>query len=108
MATYDYSCKTCGLQFEHVQSMKDDALTECLCEKKGTVERMITSTAGIIFKGTGFYVTDYKKDNSKPAAVTAEAPVTAELPSVPVATTATAEAPKTTTPTATNTTNTNV
>ncbi|TGL59719.1 zinc ribbon domain-containing protein [Leptospira ognonensis] len=65
MATYDYSCKTCGKQFEHVQSMKDDALTECLCGKKGKVERMITGTAGIIFKGTGFYVTDYKKSDSK-------------------------------------------
>lgn len=65
MPTYDYSCKTCGKQFEHVQSMKDDAITECLCGKKGTVERMITGTAGIIFKGTGFYVTDYKKDSSK-------------------------------------------
>ncbi|MDZ4726871.1 MAG: FmdB family zinc ribbon protein [Leptospira sp.] len=65
MPTYDYSCKTCGKQFEHVQSMKDDAITECLCGKKGTVERMITGTAGIIFKGTGFYVTDYKKDGAK-------------------------------------------
>jgi len=45
--------------------MKDDAITECLCGKKGTVERMITGTAGIIFKGTGFYVTDYKKDGAK-------------------------------------------
>lgn len=45
--------------------MKDDALTECLCGKKGKVERMITGTAGIIFKGTGFYVTDYKKDGAK-------------------------------------------
>jgi len=61
MATYDYLCKTCGKQFEHTQSMKDDALTQCLCENKGTVERLITGTTGIIFKGSGFYVTDYKK-----------------------------------------------
>jgi putative FmdB family regulatory protein len=79
MATYDYSCKTCGKQFEHVQSMKDDALTECLCGKKGQVERMITGTAGIIFKGTGFYVTDYKKEGAKtestgPAAAKTETP----------------------------------
>lgn len=67
MATYDYLCKTCGKQFEHVQSMKDNALTECLCGKNGTVERMITGTAGIIFKGSGFYVTDYKKDSGNKA-----------------------------------------
>ncbi len=87
MATYDYSCKTCGKQFEHVQSMKDDALTECLCGKKGKVERMITGTAGIIFKGTGFYVTDYKKDSAKGES--------SSLPPV---------APKTDTPAPTNTT----
>ncbi|MDF3820204.1 zinc ribbon domain-containing protein [Leptospira sp. 96542] len=73
MATYDYQCKTCGKQFEHVQSMKEDALTECLCGQKGTVERMITGTAGIIFKGTGFYVTDYKKDANKPTPSTGPA-----------------------------------
>jgi putative FmdB family regulatory protein len=78
MATYDYSCKTCGKQFEHVQSMKDDALTECLCGKKGTVERMITGTAGIIFKGTGFYVTDYKKDGAKTDASSSLPPVQAK------------------------------
>ncbi|EOQ98007.1 hypothetical protein LEP1GSC195_1047 [Leptospira wolbachii serovar Codice str. CDC] len=44
--------------------MKDDALTECLCGKKGTVERRISASAGIIFKGSGFYVTDYKKTDS--------------------------------------------
>ncbi|TGL90199.1 zinc ribbon domain-containing protein [Leptospira congkakensis] len=67
MATYDYHCNTCGKDFEHVQSMKDDAITECLCGKNGSVERRISASAGIIFKGTGFYVTDYKKDNSAPA-----------------------------------------
>lgn len=67
MATYDYHCNTCGKDFEHVQSMKDDALTECLCGKKGSVERRISASAGIIFKGSGFYVTDYKKDSSTPS-----------------------------------------
>jgi len=64
MATYDYHCNTCGKDFEHVQSMKDDALTECLCGKNGSVERRISASAGIIFKGSGFYVTDYKKAGS--------------------------------------------
>lgn len=75
MATYDYLCKTCGKQFEYVQSMKDDPITECLCEKKGTVERLISSSAGIIFKGSGFYVTDYKKDSkSAPTGSTQSSP----------------------------------
>ncbi|TGN07929.1 zinc ribbon domain-containing protein [Leptospira ilyithenensis] len=65
MATYDYNCKTCGQQFEYVQSMKDDPITKCILCGAETAERMITSTGGIIFKGTGFYVTDYKKDSSK-------------------------------------------
>ncbi|MCW7471441.1 FmdB family zinc ribbon protein [Leptospira kanakyensis] len=67
MATYDYHCHTCGKDFEHVQSMKDDALTLCLCGKNGSVERRISASAGIIFKGSGFYVTDYKKNSSTPA-----------------------------------------
>ncbi len=78
MATYDYQCKTCGNKFEHVQSTKYAPITHCLCGKNGVVERMITGTAGIIFKGTGFYVTDYKKDSQKPANTDApktEAPV---------------------------------
>ena len=65
MATYDYNCKTCGKQFEYVQSMKDDPITKCILCGAETAERMITSTGGIIFKGTGFYVTDYKKESSK-------------------------------------------
>ncbi|MCZ8344096.1 MAG: zinc ribbon domain-containing protein [Leptospira sp.] len=77
MATYDYLCKTCGKQFEYVQSMKDDPITECLCEKKGIVERLISSSAGIIFKGSGFYVTDYKKDSkSAPSGTTQQTPNT--------------------------------
>ncbi|MCG6153006.1 FmdB family zinc ribbon protein [Leptospira bandrabouensis] len=67
MATYDYHCNTCGKDFEHVQSMKEDALTHCLCGKNGSVERRISASAGIIFKGSGFYVTDYKKDSSAPS-----------------------------------------
>lgn len=66
MPTYDYKCETCDSVFEHFQSMKDEPLKECLCEKKGQVKRMISNGTGIIFKGTGFYVTDYKK-SSEPA-----------------------------------------
>ncbi|PJZ69262.1 FmdB family transcriptional regulator [Leptospira perolatii] len=64
MPTYDYKCKTCNQVFEHIQSMKDDPLEECLCGKAGKVERMISFGGGIIFKGSGFYVTDYKSNSS--------------------------------------------
>lgn len=81
MPTYDYLCTTCGKQFEFVQSMKDDALTTCLesvCESeqrgKGVVERLISGGGGVIYKGEGFYLTDYvrkggaEKSASTPAA----------------------------------------
>lgn len=62
MPYYDYKCNTCGKTFETFQSMKDDALTNCLCEKKGEVTRLISlGYGGIAFKGSGFYVNDYKK-----------------------------------------------
>jgi len=64
MPTYDYKCKDCDKVFEHFQSMKDEHLTRCLCEKNGSVTRMISSGSGIIFKGSGFYVTDYKKSGA--------------------------------------------
>ncbi|MEM7184860.1 MAG: FmdB family zinc ribbon protein [Spirochaetota bacterium] len=64
MPTYDYKCLDCGDIFEHFQSMKDDPLEKCLCDKKGDVKRQISNGSGIIFKGSGFYVTDYKKKDS--------------------------------------------
>ncbi|GHC00948.1 FmdB family zinc ribbon protein [Cerasicoccus arenae] len=83
MPTYDYHCSACETDFEHVQSMKDAPLTACpLCKKKGKVKRMISSGAGIIFKGTGFYETDYKKKsggepkNETPKAETKSEPKT--------------------------------
>lgn len=63
MPTYDYRCETCGETFEHFQSMKEDALKSCLCGKNGEVVRLISNGGGIIFKGSGFYVTDYKKSS---------------------------------------------
>ncbi|CAN5916272.1 hypothetical protein BH11VER1_BH11VER1_28720 [soil metagenome] len=69
MPTYEYECKTCGHQFEVVQSMKDARLTDCPVEAcKGPVERKIGRGAGIIFKGSGFYQTDYRSDSYKAAA----------------------------------------
>jgi putative FmdB family regulatory protein len=61
MPTYDYVCDNCGHEFEYFQSMSDERLTVCPeCNEK-TVRRLIGSGAGIIFKGSGFYETDYKR-----------------------------------------------
>lgn len=64
MPTYEYACPKCGHRFEQFQSMRDEPLKTCpKCKKRG-VKRLIGGGAGLIFKGSGFYITDYKK---KPA-----------------------------------------
>lgn len=75
MPTYEYVCDKCGHSFEMVQSMKDKALSLCpkeLCGRKtwgrGKVRRAIGAGAGLIFKGSGFYITDYRSENYKNAA----------------------------------------
>ena len=64
MPTYEYECTHCGYKFEKFQNMTDEPLKRCpKCHKK--VKRLIGAGAGIIFKGPGFYATDYaKKDKS--------------------------------------------
>ncbi len=75
MPTYEYQCDKCKKTFEAVQSMKDDAFTICpkaLCQQKswgkGKVRRQIGTGAGLIFKGSGFYTTDYRSEGYKTAA----------------------------------------
>ncbi|MDP2905929.1 MAG: zinc ribbon domain-containing protein [Candidatus Omnitrophota bacterium] len=64
MPTYDYECSSCGHTFEASQKMSDKHLEECpKCKHK--VKRLISSGAGIIFKGSGFYATDYRKQAKK-------------------------------------------
>jgi putative FmdB family regulatory protein len=64
MPTYEYQCKDCGFRFEEFQSIADAPLTKCpSC--KGTLERLLSGGAGVIFKGSGFYITDYKKNKAK-------------------------------------------
>lgn len=60
MPTYEYECSKCGKKFDLFQPMKDDPIKKCpSC--KGKVDRLLGRGSGIIFKGTGFYETDYKK-----------------------------------------------
>jgi putative FmdB family regulatory protein len=69
MPTYDYKCKSCGHVFEVFQSMSAEHIKEC--EKcGGPVNRLIGGGAGIIFKGSGFYVNDYKGSVNKAATKT--------------------------------------
>ena len=75
MPTYEYSCEKCKKDFEIFPSMKDDAFKTCPKEAcrmktwgKGKVKRQLGSGAGLIFKGSGFYITDYRSENYKSAA----------------------------------------
>ena len=60
MPTYEYECSKCGFQFEEFQNITDKPLKHCP-KCNGNLRRLISGGAGIIFKGSGFYATDYKK-----------------------------------------------
>ena len=66
MPTYEYICNTCGEKFDHFQSMTSSILkTRPDCKESGcSVKRIVSGGSGLIFKGSGFYLTDYK--NKKP------------------------------------------
>ena len=67
MLTYEYRCKQCGYEFEMFQSMTDAPLKICpMCE--GEVERLIGTGGGLLFRGSGFYATDYRSDSYQKAA----------------------------------------
>jgi len=75
MPTYEYVCAKCGHEFEKVQSIAAESLTTCLkevCAQKkwgrGKVKRKLSAGAGLIFKGSGFYITDYRSEGYKQAA----------------------------------------
>ncbi len=70
MPTYEYKCEKCGNQFEIFQSIKDDPLTWCAKCGHDSLKKLISVPAGLIFKGTGFYLTDYKKTGSKSESAT--------------------------------------
>ncbi len=75
MPTYEYVCEKCGHHFEQFQSITAKPLTVCpeeLCMRKrwgkGKVKRKLSGGAGLLFKGSGFYITDYRSENYKQAA----------------------------------------
>ena len=77
MPTYDYRCAACGHEFEHFQKMSDGVKRKCPECGKLSLKRLMGTGAGVIFKGSGFYETDYKRksrngragtETSKPAA----------------------------------------
>jgi putative FmdB family regulatory protein len=68
MPTYDYVCDACGHTFEEVQSFKDEPLTKCPACKKKKLRRLFGTGAAILFKGSGFYETDYRSESYKNAA----------------------------------------
>lgn len=67
MPTYEYECRKCGHRFDKFQRMTEPALKRCP-KCKGGVKRLFGTGAGIIFKGSGFYQTDYRSEGYKKAA----------------------------------------
>ncbi|MFA6132941.1 MAG: zinc ribbon domain-containing protein [Phycisphaerae bacterium] len=68
MPTYDYECQACGEKFEQFQSIVALPIRKCPACKKNKVRRLIGTGAGIIFKGSGFYQTDYRSDSYRKGA----------------------------------------
>ena len=75
MPTYEYVCSKCGHEFEKFQSIADKPLTICpedRCARKkwgrGKVKRKISAGGGLLFKGSGFYITDYRSEKYKESA----------------------------------------
>jgi len=75
MPTYEYVCAKCGQEFETIQSITAKPLSKCLedlCGQKkwgrGKVKRKVGGGAGLLFKGSGFYITDYRSEGYKSAA----------------------------------------
>lgn len=68
MPTYEYQCDACGRKFELFQSMTAEPVKKCALCGKRKVHRLIGTGAGIIFKGSGFYATDYRSESYKTAA----------------------------------------
>jgi putative FmdB family regulatory protein len=89
MPIYDYKCNTCGTTFEYKQKISEDAITHCpveICTAEvkglGEVSRVFSKNIGLVFKGSGFYLTDYAgKKSSGGETVEKAAPATKTTPS---------------------------
>lgn len=68
MPTYEYRCDSCEHEFEEFQSIKDEPLTRCPKCKKKKLRRLFGTGAALLFKGSGFYITDYRSESYKAAA----------------------------------------
>ena len=84
MPTYEYHCLKCKKKFEHAQKITASPLKKCV-HCGGRVERLISAGTGLIFKGSGFYATDYKKKSpeSAPSAKTEPKKEKTDKPSTP-------------------------
>jgi putative FmdB family regulatory protein len=78
MPTYEYACAACGHKFEAFQSITAAPIKKCPVCKKNKVQRLISAGAGFIFKGSGFYETDYRSDKYKADAKADTAPAATE------------------------------
>jgi putative FmdB family regulatory protein len=65
MPTYEYKCEACGHKFERFQSIMAGPIKQCPACKKNKARRLIGTGAGLIFKGSGFYITDYRSEGYK-------------------------------------------
>lgn len=72
MPTYDYRCKACGHAFELFQSMSEPVKKKCPECGRSSLERLIGTGAAVVFKGSGFYQTDYRSESYKKDAAKAE------------------------------------
>jgi putative FmdB family regulatory protein len=71
MPTYEYECLSCGSNFDAFQKMSESALDKCV-KCQGSVRRVVSGGSGVIFKGSGFYITDYGKEKSAPSKTSSE------------------------------------
>jgi putative FmdB family regulatory protein len=80
MPTYEYKCSACGHKFEKFQSIAAGPIKKCPECKKNKAQRLISAGGGLIFKGSGFYITDYRSDGYKEKAKADSAPATDSKP----------------------------